>query len=55
MLMGWNAMPFEGHSEETTITVNMMKIYLKNAGFKNIKLIYDVKDEWNQKYIICRK
>ena len=55
MLMGWNAMPFEGHSEDTTITINMMKNYLKNAEFKDIKLIYNVKDEWNQKYIICRK
>ena len=55
MLMGWNAMAFEGHSEDTTITIPMMKKYLKNAGFKNIKLIYNAKDEWNQKYIICRK
>jgi hypothetical protein len=55
MLFGWNAMPFEGHSEDTTITINMMKNYLKKAGFKDVKLIYSVKDEWNQKYIICRK
>ena len=55
LLLGWNAMPYEGHSEDTTITINMMKKYLKDAGFKNIKLIYNANDEWKQTYIICRK
>lgn len=54
MLLGWNAKAYEGHSEDTTITIPMMKKYLKNAGFKNIKLIYNAKDEWKQIYIICR-
>jgi hypothetical protein len=55
MLMGWNAMPFEGKDADTTITIPMMKKYLKKY-FKDIKLIYNKKDdEWNHKYIICRK
>ena len=55
MLMGWNAMPFEGQGEDTTITINMMKKYLKSAGFKDVKLLKSFQDEWKQQYIICRK
>ena len=55
MLFGWNEMPFEQHSEDTTITIDIMENYLKKTGFKDVKLIYDRKDEWNQKYIICKK
>ena len=55
MLMGWNAMPFEGEDANTTINIPMMKKYLKKY-FKDIKIIYNKKDdEWNHKYIICRK
>jgi hypothetical protein len=54
MLMGWNAMPFEGESDDTTITIQMMKKYL-NKYFKDVKLIKSFQDEWKQMYIVCRK
>ena len=55
MLCGWNVMAFEGHKEDSTITISMMKKYLKEGGFKQIKLIYNSNDEWKQAYIICQK